>query len=191
MKLIVGLGNPGKEYEKTRHNVGFMAVDTFSNSNNWVFKRKFNSFYVETVINDEKILLLKPQTFMNLSGAAVLEFKNYFDIKIGDILVFYDDVNFEVGNFKIKKSGSSGGHNGMNDIINKLKTQDIKRVKIGISKNKSVLKDYVLSNFNSKDLEKLNNVFKITNNIIKDFTNMDFEKVMSKYNGIENEEQSI
>ena len=191
MKLIVGLGNPGKEYEKTRHNVGFMAVDTFSNSNNLVFKRKFNSFYVETVINDEKILLLKPQTFMNLSGAAVLEFKNYFDIKIGDILVFYDDVNFEVGNFKIKKSGSSGGHNGMNDIINKLKTQDIKRVKIGISKNKSVLKDYVLSNFNSKDLEKLNNVFKITNNIIKDFTNMDFEKVMSKYNGIENEEQSI
>ncbi len=191
MKLIVGLGNPGKEYEKTRHNVGFMAVDTFSNSKNLTFKEKFNALYTETIINNEKIILLKPQTFMNLSGDAVLEFKNYFNINVEDILIFYDDVNFEVGDFKIKKSGSSGGHNGINDVINKLKTKAIKRVKIGISKNKFKLKDYVLGNLTLENLEKLNKVFKITNNIIEDFSNMDFEKLMSKYNGIKNEEQSI
>lgn len=188
MKLIVGLGNPGKEYEKTRHNVGFMAVDNFSNLKNLTFKNKFNALYAETTINNEKFILLKPQTFMNLSGNAVVEFKNYFNIGIEDILVFYDDINFEVGDFKIKKSGSSGGHNGINDIIEKLKTKDIKRVKIGVSKNKFNLKDYVLGNFTSEDQEKLNNVFKITNNIIEDFSNMDFEKLMSKYNGIKNEE---
>lgn len=187
MKLIVGLGNPGKEYEKTRHNVGFMAVDSFSNSKNLIFKNKFNSLYAETIINNEKIIVLKPQTFMNLSGNAVLEFKNYFDIDIENILVFYDDVNFELGHFKIKKSGSSGGHNGINDIINKLKSKDIKRVKIGISKNNFKLKDYVLGNFTSKDLEKLNNVFEITNSIINDFTSISFEKLMSKYNGLNNE----
>ena len=128
---------------------------------------------------------------MNLSGDAVLEFKNYFDIDIKDILVFYDDINFEVGILKIKKSGSSGGHNGINDIINKLKTKNIKRVKIGISKNNFKLKNYVLGNLTSKDMEKLNSLFEITNNIIEDFSNMDFEKLMSKYNGIKNEEQSI
>ncbi len=191
MKLIVGLGNPGKEYEKTRHNVGFMAVDAFSSSNNLIFKNKFNALYAETMVNNEKVILLKPQTFMNISGDAVLEFKNYFDLNVDDILVIYDDINFEVGELKIKKSGSSGGHNGINDIINKLKTKNIKRVKIGISKNKFKLKDYVLSSFNSEELEKLNNIFKITNNIIEDFSNIDFEKLMSKYNGIKNEKQSI
>lgn len=187
MKLIVGLGNPGKEYEKTRHNVGFMAVDNFSNSKSLIFKSKFNALYSETIINNEKVILLKPQTFMNLSGDAVLEFKNYFKIKIDDILVLYDDINFEVGNFKIKKSGSSGGHNGINDIISKLKTENIKRIKIGISKNKYKLKDYVLSDFSVEDLKKLNKMFKITDNIIEDFSNIDFEKLMSKYNGIDNE----
>ena len=191
MKLIVGLGNPGKEYEKTRHNVGFMVVDAFSSSNNLIFKNKFNALYAETMVNNEKVILLKPQTFMNISGDAVLEFKNYFDLNVDDILVIYDDINFEVGELKIKKSGSSGGHNGINDIINKLKTKNIKRVKIGISKNKFKLKDYVLSSFNSEELEKLNNIFKITNNIIEDFSNIDFEKLMSKYNGIKNEKQSI
>ena len=191
MKLIVGLGNPGKEYEKTRHNVGFMAVDAFSSSNNLIFKNKFNALYAETMVNNEKVILLKPQTFMNISGDAVLEFKNYFYLNVDDILVIYDDINFEVGELKIKKSGSSGGHNGINDIINKLKTKNIKRVKIGISKNKFKLKDYVLSSFNSEELEKLNNIFKITNNIIEDFSNIDFEKLMSKYNGIKNEKQSI
>ena len=187
MKLVVGLGNPGKEYEKTRHNVGFMAVDSFSNSKNLSFKSKFNSLYAETIINNEKFIFLKPQTYMNLSGDAVLEVKKYYDINPEDILVFYDDVSFEVGKFKVKSSGSSGGHNGINDIISKLKTKDIKRVKIGISKNRFSLKDYVLSNFSLEDLEKLNKLFKITNNIIEDFSNTDFNKIMSKYNGIKNE----
>ena len=187
MKLIVGLGNPGNEYKKTRHNVGFMAVDTFSNLRELNFKSKFNGLYAETIINGEKTIILKPQTYMNLSGDAVLAFKNYFDVNIDDILVFYDDVNFEVGSLKIKSSGSSGGHNGINDIISKLKTNDIKRVKIGISKNTFKLKDYVLSEFKPEELDKLNDVFKITNSIIEEFSNVNFEKIMSKYNGIKNE----
>lgn len=191
MKLIVGLGNPGKEYEKTRHNIGFMVIDNFSNSKALSFKSKFNALYAETIINNERVILLKPQTFMNLSGDSVLKFKNYFNINIDDILIIYDDINFEIGDFKIKKFGSSGGHNGINDIINKLKTKDIKRIKIGISKNKFKLKDYVLSDFNQEEQEKLNNIFKITNNIIEDFPNISFEKLMSKYNGLKNEKQSI
>lgn len=188
MKLIVGLGNPGNNYEKTRHNVGFMAIDNFSHSRNLVFKKKFNALYSEFINNGEKVILLKPQTYMNLSGDAVLKFKKYFDIDLEDILVIYDDISFEVGKLKIKKSGSSGGHNGINDIINKINSEDIKRVKIGISKNKISLKDYVLSDFSKKELEKLNNVFEITNNIIEDFLKIDFEKLMSKYNGLCNEE---
>lgn len=188
MKLIVGLGNPGKEYEFTRHNVGFMIVDSYANKNNLNFKSKFNGLYAEFNKDNEKIFLLKPQTFMNLSGDSILEFKNYFNINFNDILIIYDDVNFEVGKFKLKKNGSSGGHNGINDIIEKLKTQEIKRLKIGISKNKFKLKDYVLSKFTAEELKKINNIFEITNNIIDDFVTIDFEKLMSKYNGIKNEE---
>ena len=187
MKLIVGLGNPGKEYENTRHNSGFMVIDSYANKNNLEFKNKFNGLYAEFNKNNEKIFLLKPQTFMNLSGDSVLEFKNYYNIDNNDILIIYDDVNFEVGNFKLKKNGSSGGHNGINDVIQKLKTSEIKRLKIGISKNKFKLKDYVLSKFCSEELKKINNIFEITNNIIDDFITIDFEKLMSKYNGIKNE----
>ncbi len=187
MKLIVGLGNPGKEYENTRHNSGFMIIDSYANKNNLEFKNKFNGLYAEFNKNSEKIFLLKPQTFMNLSGDSVLEFKNYYNIDNNDILIIYDDVNFEIGNFKLKKNGSSGGHNGMNDVIQKLKTNEIKRLKIGISKNKFKLKDYVLSKFSSAELKKVNNIFEITNNIIDDFITIDFEKLMSKYNGIKNE----
>lgn len=187
MKLIVGLGNPGNEYRNTRHNIGFMAIDNYAESNNLVFKNKFNGLYTSFNYKKEKIILLKPQTYMNLSGDCVLEFKNYFNIDIEDILVIYDDINFEVGKYKIKKEGSSGGHNGINDIIKKLKTEKIKRLKIGISKNIFNLKDYVLSDFSEYEFEKINILLRITNNIIDDFLVLDFEKLMSKYNGNKNE----
>ena len=187
MKLIVGLGNRGNEYRKTRHNVGFMVIDNYANEKLLSFKNKFNGLYATFNFKREKIILLKPQTYMNLSGDCVLEFKNYFNLNEEDIFVIYDDINFKTGDYKLKKNGSSGGHNGINDIIKKLGTSEIKRLKIGISKNEFDLKNYVLSNFSEYEDKILNNLFKIKNNIIDDFMKVDFEKLMSKYNGIKYE----
>ena len=125
MKLVVGLGNPEKKYEFTRHNCGFRAIDYYASKNNLSFKSKFNGHYAETIVNNTKLILLKPQTYMNLSGESVIKFVNYYNINIEDILVIYDDVDFEVGKFKLRRGGSSGGHNGINNIIDLLKTQNI------------------------------------------------------------------
>lgn len=182
MKLVVGLGNPGKEYENTRHNCGFRAIDFYVEKNNLAMKKKFNGLYAEHVINNEKIILLKPQTFMNLSGNSVQAFANYYNIHIDDILVIYDDVDFEVGKFKIKRGGSSAGHNGIKDIINKLKTEQIQRIRVGISKNNIELMNYVLGKFSKEDNEKINSVVEEISNIIEDFSKYNIDTLMDKYN---------
>lgn len=182
MKLVFGLGNPGKEYEYTRHNVGFIMINYIINKNDLKIKKKFNSSYAEFNINKEKILLIMPETFMNLSGDAVLSFKNYFDIKDEDILIIHDDVDFEIGSFKIKKAGSSAGHNGIKDIINKIHTENINRVRIGISKNKGELSEYVLNKFSKEDLEKINYLKPIISNIVVDFSSNTIDDLMLKYN---------
>lgn len=182
MKLVVGLGNPGKEYKNTRHNCGFRAIDFYAEKNSLNFKNKFNGEYCEQIINNEKVIFLKPQTFMNNSGDSVIKFVNYYNINLEDILVIYDDVDFEVGTFKIKKNGSSGGHNGINSIINVLKTQNVYRLRIGISKNKIPLVDYVLGNFSKEDNEKINDMMPNVVNAINDFCNLTIEKLMEKYN---------
>ena len=187
MKLIVGLGNPGKEYENTRHNMGFMAIDFYAQKNNLDFKKKFNGLYSETTINGEKIILLKPQTYMNLSGNCIIEFVNYFKIDLDDVLIIYDDKDFDLGTFKIKKNGSSGGHNGMNNIISHFKTQNIKRIRMGISKNDIPLIDYVLQKMGKNEMDKINGIFPIISDVIEDFVKLDFEALMSKYNGENNE----
>lgn len=184
MKLVVGLGNPGKEYENTRHNYGFIVIDNYAQKNNLLFKSKFNGLYCEQVINNEKIILLKPQTYMNLSGSCVLSFSKYYNIEVNDILVIYDDVDFEVGKFKIKCKGSSAGHNGINDIMNKLNNKNIQRVRMGTSKNNIPLIDYVLGKFSKEDLEKISKILPITENIINDFATNDINKLMDKYNGV-------
>lgn len=180
MKLIVGLGNPGKEYEKTRHNVGFMAIDHYLG--NELFKSKNNGMYCEKIINNEKIIFLKPLTYMNDSGLAVRYFSDYFNIDINNILIIYDDMDFDVGKYKIKSSGSSAGHNGIKSIIKHLGTENFKRIRIGISKNNVNTIDYVLGRFSKDDLFTLNNVFNIVDNIIEDFNIYDFDKLMNKYN---------
>ena len=115
MKLIVGLGNPGKEYQNTRHNIGFMTLDHFANTDNW--KSKFSSLYTETIVNGEKILLIKPQTYMNLSGNALIEFVNFYKINLEDILVIHDDLDLPVGTYRLKINSSAGGHNGIKSIL--------------------------------------------------------------------------
>lgn len=182
MKLVVGLGNPEKKYEFTRHNCGFRAIDYYASKNNLTFKNKFNGFYVKTIVNNTKLILLKPQTYMNLSGESVIKFVNYYNISIEDILVIYDDVDFEIGKFKLRRGGSSGGHNGINNIIDLLKTQNISRLRIGISKNSIPLMDYVLGKFSNDENEKIESILPIISNIIDDFTVHNIDELMEKYN---------
>ena len=182
MKLIIGLGNPGKKYEKTRHNTGFMAIDFYATKNNLEFKNKFNGLYSEQIINNEKVLFLKPQTYMNLSGNCVRDFVNYFNIELSDILVIYDDYNFDVGTFRIRRDGSDGGHNGIKNIIENLKSENIKRVRIGISKNDIPLIDYVLQKFSEEDYKKINELLPTISDIINDFCYLSIDDLMQKYN---------
>jgi len=181
LKLIVGLGNPGKEYENTRHNIGFMVIDNYLK--NEKFKTKFNGMYLKKVINNEEVIFLKPLSYMNLSGEVVKKYVNYFKINLSDLLIISDDLDMPCFKIKLKYKGSSGGHNGLKNIIQNINTEEFKRLKIGISNNLNIdTKSYVLSKFNQEELEKLHKKFEITNNIINDFINLDFEKVMSKYN---------
>jgi len=185
MKLIVGLGNPGKEYEKTRHNAGFRFIDAYAKSQNITFnKEKFNGLYTEFNYNNEKVILLKPQKYMNLSGEVVKDFVKFYKINLEDILIIYDDLDTEKGKIKIKYKGSSGGHNGLKNIENHLKTQEYKRIKIGISKDKDQDKiDYVIGKVPNEEYELINSVNKKAENIIDDYLNMTFDNFMNKYNG--------
>ena len=180
MKLVVGLGNPGKEYENTRHNIGFMALDHYLLDES--FKQKENYLILEKMIDGEKVLFLKPLTFMNESGIAVRRVVDFYHIDIKDVLVIYDDMDFEVGSYKLKLSGSSAGHNGIKSIISHLGTEDFNRLRIGISKSDGDTINYVLGKFSKEDYAKICDVFNISDKIIEDFASMEFDKIMSKYN---------
>lgn len=181
MKLIVGLGNPDKEYDKTRHNVGFMVIDNYLGSVNW--SNKFNALYCEKVINGEKIIFVKPLTYMNNSGNAVGEFVRYFNIDNKDILVIQDDLDLNVGDYKLKMHSSSGGHNGIKSIIASLGNQDFPRLKVGIgSVKKNEVIDYVLGKFSKSELEVLNELFNTFDKIINSFIYEGIDKTMNVYN---------
>lgn len=178
MKLIVGLGNPGKEYINTRHNIGFMILDDYLSDK--VFKKKFEGQYYYDQFN--QIIYLKPLSYMNNSGMVVYKFVNYFKIPIQDILVIYDDMDFEVGKFKIKLSGSSAGHNGMNSIIEYLNTYSIRRIKVGIGRPDDDKIDYVLGKFSKTEMTEINNVIKQVKNVLDDYKILSFINLMNKYN---------
>lgn len=184
MKLIVGLGNPGKEYENTRHNAGFRFLDTYASKNNLIFnKEKFSGLYTDFIYKGEKVILLKPQKFMNLSGEVVKDFVNFFKININDILIITDDLDTEAGNIKLKYKGSSGGHNGLKNIENHLKTNEYKRVKIGISNKKDKDKiDYVIGKISKQELDQINKVNELAPSLIDDYLNLTFDNLMNKYN---------
>ena len=184
MKIIVGLGNPGKQYEKTRHNVGFMIIDNFVKYYGVaVDKEKFNGKYCEIFIGGEKVILLKPLSYMNLSGQVVRRFVDYFNIDISDILVISDDLALPISTYRLRLFGSSGGHNGLKDIENNLGSNRFKRFRIGISNDKNVdTKDYVLGKFSLFEKKMIEDLYPVSISILNDFCNVDFEKVMSKYN---------
>ena len=181
MKLIIGLGNPGKDYQNTRHNVGFLILDNYLGNVDW--KEKFNALYFEKRINSEKVIFVKPLTFMNLSGNAVVKYVNYYNVNIDDILVIQDDLDLPFSTYKLKKNSSAGGHNGIKSIINCLGSQDFLRLKIGVSNNKSIdTKDYVLGRFSKEEKDKLDSLQKIFNEIIESFVIVGISKTMNIYN---------
>lgn len=184
MKLIVGLGNPGREYEKTRHNIGFQMIDKFAKELGVsINKSKFNGLYGEVLINGEKVVLLKPQSYINLSGEVIRSFVDFYKISINDILIIHDDLDLSVGTYKIKQKGSSGGHNGLKNIELHLGTQEYKRIKVGISNNKNIdTKDYVLGKISKEETEKIVEVQNIVLSILNDYFKISFSDLMAKYN---------
>jgi len=180
VKLVVGLGNPGKEYENTRHNVGFSILDIYNSD--LPYSEKFNGLIASLFINNEKILFFKPLTYMNNSGEAIIKVVNYYNISIEDILIIRDDLDLPTGYYKIKYDSSSGGHNGIKSIINHLGSQKFWQLKIGISSAKGDVKDYVLGKFSKKDQELLKNVYKDATKIIDSFIINGPEKTMALYN---------
>lgn len=185
MKLIVGLGNPGKEYVNTRHNIGFRFIDFYVKKKelNDSWKSKFNGLYLKATILNENVIFLKPQSYMNLSGMVVKKFMDFFKISEEDILIISDDLDLSVGKFKLKSKGSSGGHNGLKDIERCIGTSIYKRLKIGISNNKSIdTKDYVLGNFSKDDQQVYDELFVILCSVLDDYFKMDFTELMNQYN---------
>ena len=157
--LIVGLGNPGREYEKTRHNCGFRAVDLLAeNLGCKIDKLKFQGLYAQANYNGTKVFLLKPQTYMNLSGRSVLQLSAYFNIPPQRIIVMFDDISLEPGRLRIRPNGSAGGHNGIKSIIQEVGSQEFPRVKIGVGAKPHPdfdLADWVLSAFSSLEEKAL------------------------------------
>lgn len=153
--LIVGLGNPGKEYERTRHNAGFRAIDVLAEKLGCKIDRlKFQGLYAQTNYQGTKLFLLKPQTFMNLSGRSVLQLSAYFNIPPERIIVMFDDISLPPGRLRIRANGSAGGHNGIKSIIHEVGSQDFPRVKIGVGAKphpEQDLADWVLSSFSAKE----------------------------------------
>ena len=184
MKLIVGLGNTGREYNKTRHNIGFMCIDKIAEYFKVDFdSNKFTGTYTQFNHNGEKIILLKPEKYMNLSGEVVRDFVNFFKINVEDILVICDDLDTKVGNYRLRYKGSSGGHNGLKNIELHLSTKDYKRIKVGISNDKTKdTKDYVLGKFTKKEIDLINPIIDKIPNIIEDYLKLPFDNVMNKYN---------
>ena len=184
MKLVVGLGNKGREYENTRHNMGFMLVDRYLEYKNITdkFKEKFNAMYVETTINNEKVIFIKPTTYMNNSGIAVRAFLDFYKLNSEDILVISDDLDLDLGKFRLRRNGSSGGHNGLKSIISHLGTDNFKRLRIGISNDKDDVINYVLSKFSKKELNEIDTMFDTIALVLDDYFVMDFTSLMSKYN---------
>ena len=184
MKVVIGLGNPGKKYEKTRHNIGFIAIDTFRKKMNISDEReKFQALVCEKNIDGEKVIFLKPQTFMNLSGNSVIEIINFYKLDPKkDIIVIYDDMDLSFGDIRIREKGSSGGHNGIKSIISHIGEEFI-RIKCGIGAKEKDAVEHVLGEFNQteqKDLEEI--LEKIYNCVIEMLSVQNLDRIMQKYN---------
>lgn len=183
MKVIVGLGNPGVEYQNTKHNLGFLAIDAFISELSLSERREFKSLTYRYIWKDETILFCKPQTFMNLSGEALIEIKNFYKLSNSDFLVIYDDLYIGAGFFKLSLNRGSGGHNGLKSIEKELGGADFLKLRLGIGPRDKVLnliKDYVLSKFTVEEMQKNSSLFLEIKKIIEAFMdNLSYERLVN------------
>ena len=184
--LIVGLGNPGLQYESTRHNVGFMTVDLLMKQNEGDFnKHKFEAVFGECDIGKNRVLLVKPQTYVNNSGRAVQQISAFYKIPKDKIIIIYDDISLDVGKIRMRRNGSHGGHNGMKDIIELMGDNNIARIKIGVGQKPHPdydLADWVLSKFTKEDLEKLKPVLESVPGAVKLLLRGDLSAAQNRFN---------
>ncbi|NLW15492.1 MAG: aminoacyl-tRNA hydrolase [Erysipelothrix sp.] len=179
MKVVIGLGNPGKQYENTRHNVGFLTIDKVAQRlNTTITTRKFKALIGETFVNMEKVILVKPLTYMNLSGESVQEILKYYNLTAKDMIVITDDLDLELGKIRLRDKGSSGGQRGIQNIIDRLGTREFLRLKIGIGNNKMIeTVDYVLGK-----IDKSTPIDRASDCIIDYLDGMKLLDLMNKYN---------
>ena len=184
MKLIVGLGNPGTEYEKTRHNAGFLLIDRFCEKTGVKLdKNKCKAVYGIYRYKGDKIILAKPQTYMNLSGQAVSSLMHFYDIDAEDLIVVHDDLDLPLGKLRLRSQGSSGGQKGMESIIRHLGTSKINRIRVGISNDRNIdTRDYVLGKFPAEDRKILDEVLDRGADALEYALDHDFDLVMTKFN---------
>ncbi|OPX88676.1 MAG: Peptidyl-tRNA hydrolase [Pelotomaculum sp. PtaB.Bin104] len=186
MKLIVGLGNPGREYAQTRHNIGFMVIDRLAlKFKVSVDKKMFKALIGQGQIDGEKVVLVKPQTYMNLSGEAVSALLNWFKLNVSDLLVIYDDLDLPAGKMRIRSGGGSGGHKGMQSIIQMLGTESFPRLRIGIGRPPEPgfeTAGYVLGHFRDEEAQAFEEVLDLAPEIILCLVRQGIERAMNLYN---------
>lgn len=186
VKLIIGLGNPGKPYEHTRHNIGFDVIDELANRWNAPLNQsKFNGMYASVHRPEGKVILLKPLTYMNLSGESVRPLMDYFDIDVEDIIVIYDDLDLETGKLRLRGKGSAGGHNGIKSLIQHLGTQEFNRIRVGVNRPPAGMKvaDYVLSKFSKDDQVVVKEAIDKSCDAVEAALKKPFLEVMNQFNG--------
>lgn len=184
MFLIVGLGNPGKEYEDTRHNVGFKVVDNIAREYNIEINRqKFKGTYGEGFIEGKKVMLLKPNTYMNLSGESVREVIDFYNLENDQILVIYDDISLDVGKLRIREKGSAGGHNGIKSIIAHLGGDFFSRIKVGVGQPNADLVKHVLGKFTKEEIVVLNESIEASTKATVEIIKNDVKTAMNQFNG--------
>lgn len=186
VKLIIGLGNPGKPYENTRHNIGFEVIDALAEK--WgapLNQSKFSGVYASVHRPEGKVILLKPLTYMNLSGESVRPLMDYFNIDIEDIVVIYDDLDLDIGKLRLRAKGSAGGHNGIKSLIQHLGTQEFNRIRVGVSRPPAGMKvaDYVLSRFPKEDASVVSDAVKKSCDAVEVSLTKPFLDVMNQFNG--------
>lgn len=185
MKIIVGLGNPGKRYAGTRHNVGFALIDTLAQSPNaGRFQERFDAEVAELVEESQKILLVKPQTFMNLSGQCVRQLVDFYQLPLEDLLVICDDINLPLGHLRIRARGSHGGHNGLRDIQAHLGTNEYSRMRIGVGAPEEEVDaaDFVLDRFRATELPLINDAVLLASQAVVVWIHQDIEACMNQFN---------
>lgn len=186
MKIIIGLGNPGRQYEDTRHNAGFMVLDKFADKHGVdISKARFNALLGEVFVNGEKVVLVKPMTYMNNSGQAVGEVLNFYKPDLEDIIVVVDDIEIELGMLRIRAKNGKGTHNGLKSIYAHLKTDDYAKMKLGVGKFKRDmdLADFVLARPSKEDDEIIDDLIDRAVEALNEFTASPIDIVMNKFNG--------